>query len=136
VWAPSGDLKSLDHAVALAAVLCANRFPIKAIAALTESGTTTRLMSREQSRIPIFALSRHADTLRRVSLYRGVHAIPFDITRYKPEQVTKAVLDLLVKLGVVEDGDDVLITKGDVHGSMGGTNGMKVVRVGGANDEA
>ncbi len=131
-----GDLKSLDHAVALAAVLCANRFPIKAIAALTESGTTTRLMSREQSRIPIFALSRHADTLRRVSLYRGVHAIPFDITRYKPEQVTKAVLDLLVKLGVVEDGDDVLITKGDVHGSMGGTNGMKVVRVGGANDEA
>lgn len=123
-------VKAIDHAIALAAVYCANRYPVKAIAALTETGTTTRLMSRNQSGIPIFALSRHPETLRRVSLYRGVHAVPFDVTNIAYSEVTKAVLDLLVARGVVEDGDHVLITKGDAQGAIGGTNGMKVVTVG------
>jgi len=124
------SVTAVDHAMALAAVYCANRYPVKAIAALTESGTTTRLMSRNQSAIPIFALSRHPSTLRRVSLFRGVHAVPFDVTKFPYSEVTKAVLDLLVERGVVSEGDQVLITKGDAHGTMGGTNGMKIVKVG------
>ena len=124
------EIGRVDHAIALSAVYCANRFDVKAIAALTESGTTARWMSRNQSAIPIFALSRSPETLRRVALFRGVYGVPFDITKFANEEVTAGVLDLLTERGVVNDGDHVLITKGDLRGTQGGTNGMKVVQAG------
>jgi pyruvate kinase len=36
----------------------------------------------------------------------------------------------LKRRGVVRDGDLLIITKGDLMGVMGGTNAMKIVRVG------
>jgi len=43
---------------------------VKAIAALTESGATPLWMSRVSSGIPIYALTRHVETRRKVTLYR------------------------------------------------------------------
>ena len=37
---------------------------------------------------------------------------------------------MLKKRHVVEDGDRVVITKGDLMGTGGGTNAMKIVEVG------
>jgi pyruvate kinase len=37
---------------------------------------------------------------------------------------------VLLKKGVVKEGDLVIISKGDLMGRMGGTNAMKIVRVG------
>ena len=39
-------------------------------------------------------------------------------------------IDELVRRGAVRDGDLVIITKGDLMGVLGGTNAMKIVRVG------
>jgi pyruvate kinase len=65
-----------------------------------------------------------------VTLYRDVYPVWFDVTGIPYEDVTRAVLALLEARGVVGDGDRVMITKGDLHGHTGGTNGMKIVTVG------
>ena len=45
-------------------------------------------------------------------------------------EVTREVLTQLTDIGAVSRGDRVILTKGDLHGHSGGTNGMKIVTVG------
>jgi hypothetical protein len=40
------------------------------------------------------------------------------------------MIDILLARGAVAEGDNIIITKGDLRGIAGGTNGMKIVRVG------
>ena len=120
----------VDQAVAMSAIYCANRIKVAAIAALTETGAVTRWMSRIDTDIPIFALSRHLATLRRVTLYRGVYPLFLDIAKVAYTEVTREVLKRLQTHGGLKDGDKVILTKGDSHGHTGGTNGMKIVTVG------
>lgn len=124
------EFERVDQAIAMSAIYCGNRIGVKAIAALTESGATALWMSRLNTAIPIFALARHPDTLRRVTLYRDVYPVEFDVTDIPYSEVTRAVLTVLYERGVVGDGDRVIISKGDLHGHSGGTNGMKIVTVG------
>jgi len=124
------DFERVDQAIAMSAIYCGNRIDVKAIAALTESGLTSLWMSRVNTSIPIFAISRHAETLRKVAIYRNVYPIHFDVGNVPYTEVTREVLSLIKKHGGAEDGDRVMITKGDLHGYSGGTNGMKIVTVG------
>ncbi|MGW8367065.1 MAG: pyruvate kinase, partial [Gammaproteobacteria bacterium] len=71
------DFQNIDQAIAMAVMYTANHLHVRAIAALTESGATTLWISRVRSDIPIFAFARHAETRRRVRLYRGVYPVPF-----------------------------------------------------------
>ncbi|MBI5617550.1 MAG: pyruvate kinase [Gammaproteobacteria bacterium] len=119
-----------DQAIAMSAIYCANRIGVTAIAALTETGSTTNWMSRINTDIPIFALSRNPQTLRRVTLYRGVYPIAFDVTAVHYSEVTHEVLARLLAHGGAKRGDKVILTKGDLQGTTGGTNGMKIVTVG------
>ncbi len=120
----------IDQAIAMSTIYCANRIKVKAIAALTETGGTTMWMSRIRTDIPIFAMSGLTSTLRKVNLYRGVQPIAFNIDDIDYTEITAGVLEQLRIRGVVEDGDKVIITKGDLLGHTGGTNGMKIVTVG------
>ena len=45
-------------------------------------------------------------------------------------QANMQVIALMRKIGTVKKGDLVIITKGDLLGTSGGTNAMKVVEVG------
>jgi len=63
-------------------------------------------------------------------LCRGVHPVPFDIGDLPPEKINLSAVDQLVQLGEVERGDLVLISKGDYVNVHGGTNTLKIVRVG------
>lgn len=120
----------VDEAIAMAAMYTANHLGVKAIAALTESGSTPLWMSRISSAIPIYALTRHVRTRRKVTLYRGVYPLSFDITKKDHATANREIIDELKRRGVVRDGDLVIITKGDLTGIMGGTNAMKIIRVG------
>ncbi len=124
------QFEEIDEAIAMATMYSANHIGAKAIAALTETGSTCVWMSRISSGIPIFAFTRHAETRRRVSLYRGVYPIKFDITHTDPLEANKEIIDELMERGVVTDGDFVVITKGDLRGRRGGTNNMKIIKVG------
>ncbi|MGH8486528.1 MAG: pyruvate kinase alpha/beta domain-containing protein, partial [Pseudomonas sp.] len=120
-----------DESIALAAMYTANHFPgVKAIIALTESGYTPLIMSRLRSSVPIFALSPHRATQARASMFRGVYPIAFDPAALPAEKVSQAAVDELLKRGLVEPGDWVILTKGDSYHNVGGTNGMKILHVG------
>ncbi len=123
--------KYVDEAIAMAAMYTANHLDIRAIIALTESGTTPLWMSRVKSGIPIYGLSRHPATQRRMALYRGVYPISFDATHIDRRVLNHAAVEELEQLGIVKEGDLVIITKGDMIGVHGRTNSMKIVMVGG-----
>lgn len=123
-------LKRVDEAIAMATMYIANHLDIKAIIALTESGTTALLMSRVNSNIPIYALSRHEETLRKVALYRDVYPILFDATPIDRRTLNQAAILELQKRRILEEGDLVVITKGDLIGVHGRTNALKLVTVG------
>ncbi|MCC6708293.1 MAG: pyruvate kinase [Gammaproteobacteria bacterium] len=127
---PDVAFERVDQAIAMSAIYCGNRMGVKAIAALTESGATPLWMSRVNTAIPIFALAREAATLRRVTLYRDVVPVEFDFNSVPYDGVTQEVLRVLKARGAVSDGDRVIITKGDLHGYSGSTNGLKIVTVG------
>lgn len=122
--------KRADEAIAKAAMYTANSLGVKAIAALTESGATALWMSRIRSGIPIFAMTRHVETRRKVTLYRGVYPVSFDVTTPDHETVNREAIDELVRRGAVRNGDMIIITKGDLMGVHGGTNAMKIITVG------
>ncbi len=119
-----------DEAIAMSAMYAANHLGVKAIASLTESGSTPLWMSRISSGIPIYALTPHVETRRKVTLYRGVCPVSFSVSSTDHVEVNKEAIDELKRRGAVRDGDLVIITKGDLMGVMGGTNAMKIVRVG------
>ncbi|HIE54982.1 MAG TPA: pyruvate kinase, partial [Chromatiaceae bacterium] len=120
----------IDEAIAMAAMYTANHLGVKAIAALTESGSTAKWMSRISSGIPIYALTPHVSTRRKVTLYRGVYPVSFDVTGLNSQKANFEIIEELRRRGAVRDGDLVIITKGDLSGVEGGTNVMKIVRVG------
>lgn len=120
----------IDEAIAMAAAFTANHLEAKAIVTLTESGSTPLWISRVRSGMPIYALTRFDTTRRRVTLYRGVHPIAFDIMHANPDHVLKAAADTLLEHNAVSAGDLVIFTKGDFTGVAGGTNSLKVLRVG------
>lgn len=122
-------LKYVDEAIAIATMYTANHLDIKAIICLTESGTTPLLMSRVNSDIPIYGLSRHESTLRRMTLYRGVYPIPFDATHIDRRILNQSAIAELKKRKIIDTGDLVIITKGDLIGVHGKTNSMKIVTV-------
>ena len=123
------QLKYVDEAIAMATMYVANHLEIKAIIALTESGTAPLLMSRVNSTIPIYGLSRHDTTLRRMALYRGVYPIPFDATHIDRRILNQEAIVELKKRNILQHHDLVIITKGDLIGVHGRTNSLKIVTV-------
>ncbi|TQV67756.1 pyruvate kinase [Exilibacterium tricleocarpae] len=121
----------IDECIALSAMYAANLLDgVKAIICLTETGSTPLLMSRISSRLPIFAFSRHPQTLRRVALFRGVQTVPFDSDGIASEDINQMAVNELQALGVIKSGDLIILSKGDYVNVHGGTNTMKIVRVG------
>lgn len=118
-----------DEAIAMAVMYTANHYPIKAIISLTESGATPLWMSRIRSSIPIYALSRHKATLRKVTIYRGVYPIEFDPTKATGEKLTEAAIDCVKKQLLIKAGDTIILTHGTEIGKEGGTDSMKVITV-------
>jgi len=119
----------IDEAIAMATRYTANHMSVKAIIALTESGSTTRWMSRIRSDIPIYALTPHVATSRRVALYRGVFPVPFEIDGGDIRKLYHDIFDALLSRELVEIDDLVIFTKGDLDGVEGSTNAMKILEV-------
>lgn len=123
------QFKRVDEAIAMATMYVANHFQVRAIAALTESGATPLWMSRISSGIPIYALTKHLKTCRKVTLYRGVYPILFRFNTTDHVAQNKAALRELLRCRAVTEEDRVVITKGDLTGVSGGTNTLKIVKV-------
>ena len=119
----------VDEAIAMAVMYTANHLKVKAIIALTESGSTTLWMSRIRSDIPIYAFTPHDETSRRVTLYRGVYPVSFTMQRTDPKLLYRDIFATLLEHRLVDEGDRLIFTKGDLHGVSGSTNSMQIVEV-------
>ena len=122
--------KRVDEAISMSAMYAANHLDIKAIVALTESGSTPLWMSRIRTAIPIFGLSRHSDSLGKMTLYRNVYPLFFDVTHHQRDKIKRKAISVLERRGLLKTGDMAIITKGDQDGVYGMTNAMKIVEVG------
>jgi len=120
---------TVEEAIARATVFTANNLDIKAIAAMTQSGKTVLLMSRMATMVPIYAMTSVIETRRRTTLFRGVYPVKFKGTR-NPERALNMAEDELLKRGAVQSGDYIVLTIGEPFGKAGGTNTMKIVKVG------
>ena len=125
--------QAVDEAIAMAVMYTANHLAVKAIIALTESGSTTLWMSRIRSDIPIYAFTPHDSTRRRVTMYRGVYPISFKIEHSDAQLLYQDIFSTMLAHKLVEVGDRVIFTKGDLKGVSGSTNAMKILRVTAAN---
>ncbi len=125
-----GDyFEHVDEAIAMATMYTANHLKVKAIIALTESGSTTLWLSRIRSDIPIYAFTPYTATRRRVSLYRGVYPVQFEMQRKDRDKLYHDIFTALLENELVEVGDLVIFTRGDLHGVSGSTNSMTILEV-------
>ncbi|WP_026971744.1 pyruvate kinase [Aliagarivorans marinus] len=124
------SFESIAETVAMATMFAANHLSgMKAIIALTESGSTPLLMSRLSSGIPIFSLSEHQATLNRCALYRGVYPVHFVERSRDIITVANSAIERLKSLDYVKSGDRVIMTHGDVFDQTGHTNTSKILKV-------
>ena len=124
-----GEFQNTEEAIAKAVMYTANHLRVRAIVALTESGLTPLWMSRIRADIPVYAFTRQETTRGRVTLYRGVYPVLFDVTHTEPGQMQQSIFDRLLDAGIVDVGDQVILTKGDLSGVQGGTNSLQILRV-------
>jgi pyruvate kinase len=120
----------IDQAIAMAALFTAAHMKVKAICALTQSGSTALWMSRLDSGVPVYALTPEEGTRRRMSLYREVHPVLMTFKASDRENLLLEAEQKLVDLGVAQKGDLILMTIGTPIGKSGGTNTLKMIRVG------
>ena len=119
----------VDQSIAMATLFTAFHLKVKAIASLTDSGSTALWMSRHNCGCPIYALTPKIESQRKMALYRNVRPLFLEQSADR-DAVLRAAEDLLVAKGQVKNGDLVVLTIGEPMGKSGGTNTMKIVRVG------
>ena len=119
----------VDQSIAMAALFTAYHPRVKAIASLTDSGSTALWMSRHNCGCPIFAITPKVETQRRMALLRNVTSLYLEQVGDR-DAVLLAAEDLLLAQSYVQRGDLIVLTIGEPMGKPGGTNTMKIVRVG------
>ena len=120
----------IDQSIAMAALFTAVHLKVKAIAALTESGSTALWMSRLNCGVPIYALTPVVRTRDKVSVFKGVTPLLIRNSAHGRDELLLEVEAELIRAAAVELGDLIAITIGEPIGTPGGTNTLKIVRVG------
>jgi pyruvate kinase len=120
----------VDQSIAMAALFTAVHLKVKCITALTQSGSTALWISRLNCGVPIYALTPEPRSLARMSLYRDVVPFLIDYVTTDRDQLLREAEAKLKQQGLVVDGDLIVVTIGEPIGKSGGTNTMKIVRVG------
>ena len=126
----SQKFSRIDQSIAMSALFVASHLKVKAIVALTQSGSTPLWMSRMNAGVPIFAMTPLPETLGKVTLFSGVHPIAFKSDTKDQYQALCDAEDVLKGLKLVTKGDLMVITIGEAIGQSGHTNTMKIVKVG------
>lgn len=120
----------IDQSVAMSTLFAAYHLNVKAVAALTSSGSSALWMSRLNCGIPIFALTQEPATVTKMTLYREVFPLYMKDTHHDRDLMRYDAELRLIEAGVVKKGDLIVMCYGDQIGITGGTNTMTIVRVG------
>src|SRR5262249_34631885 len=127
-----GQFKGSEEAIAMAVMYTANHLKVRAIVALTESGATPLWMSRIRADIPVYAFTRHEATRRRVTLYRGVYPVIFDVTAGggSTGHPDRALFTRLLQVQLGKGRRLGRLTNGGHSRGQGGTHSLQNLTVG------
>ncbi len=123
------EFNRVDEAIAMAAIYISDHLDVSAIVALTESGLTPLLLSRACAEIPIYGVTSNKLARGKMALYRGVYPIDFDIRDFERWEVIRAVITELAAHNILQQGERVIITRGDLMGASVSANSLKIVTV-------
>ncbi len=62
-------------------------------------------------------------------MYRGVYSVQFEILETERDKLYAKIFETMLSKNLVEVGDLVIFTKGDLKGVSGSTNAMKILTV-------
>lgn len=120
----------VDQSIAMAALFTAHHLKVKCIASLTQSGSTALWMSRLNLGVPIYALTPETATLSKCALMRDVFPFTLAYKGHDREKLLREAEQVLLAKGVVQISDLVVLTVGEPIGQSGGTNTMKIIKIG------
>ena len=87
-------------------------------------------MSRLNCGVPIYALTSQTSTRYRCALLRDTYPLMVKYIGHDRDELLQEAERVLVSNGVVQNGDLIVLTFGEPIGKSGGTNTMKIVKVG------
>jgi pyruvate kinase len=114
--------------VAEAAYQAARSAGVAAIVVYTTSGASARMISRYRPDVPIYAFTQSPAVARQLAVSFGVHPVlapPVEST----EQMLHQMEEMLVVLGRLRSGDNVVFVAGQPIGHIASTNFMKLHRL-------
>jgi len=117
----------VTEAVSQAAITMAEHLDAAAIVTLTETGFTSRSISKYRPDCPILAITVSPDVVRKLSMNWGVTAMLYEGER-KDEEMIRFAIRRGRDLGYIRPGDVVVATAG-VDQEQGSTNAIRVVTV-------
>jgi len=120
-------------AIALSIADMAKKMDLKAVVALTASGYTAKFLSEGRLSVPIYACCPQKSICRYIKLYRGVYPVPIEFEGKIDNPTLQKMDDFLInKLNFKKD--DLIIFTGSVPELLlGGTNFIKVHKIGSLN---
>jgi pyruvate kinase len=80
--------------------------------------------------VPIYALTSQTQTRYRCALFRDTYPLMVKYVGHDREELLQEAEKALVDSGAVKENDLIVLTIGEPIGKAGGTNTMKIVRVG------
>ena len=123
------DEHAVDAAIGRATVEIAQEIKAKAIATLTHSGRTARLIARFRPSIPVFAAASTERVQRQLALVWGV--VPMlSAQLHTTDDRVRAAAELSIKAGLAQRGDLIVIAAGIGSSGNGRTNLLTVHTVG------
>ena len=118
-------------AITLAAAEVADFVDAKYVCVFTESGDSARRMSRLRFRIPMKAFTPSESIQRRMSLTWGIQSFLVDQVNHT-DAMYHQVDEVLLREGLAEIGDKVVVISGSPPGIAGSTNDLRVHTIGDA----
>lgn len=121
--------RGITNAIGHATCAAAQGLRVKAILTPTTSGHTAFAVSRFRPEAPILAGSTDKKTARRLALCWGTYPMTLEPAETDGD-VFQGVVSAAKREGMVEDGDQVIITAGLPAGIKGNTNLMRIYVIG------
>ncbi|MBI4744056.1 MAG: pyruvate kinase [Actinobacteria bacterium] len=120
--------ESVTDAISFGACKLANDLKAKLIVVPTQTGYTARNVSKYRPAVPVFALSSEVETMRQLSVSRGIRSFLINPSRSIDDVFNQAV-DICIKEGNVKKGEKIVITAGALVNVPGTTNLIKVYQI-------
>jgi len=121
------DIEDFDAIAASVADLCRG-LDVKGVVTFTSSGTTPKSIAKYRPNVDIFAVTHSQKVLNRLAMVWGVKPL-FVLPTTSPEKLIELFRERVVKEGILQRGDKIIVTMGSLVGKEGTTNMIRILEI-------